>query len=73
MASWLASRAPSGVDAAGASFRRQKRMDSLTGLVALGGLIFGFCWPGWAIVPRVLNSIEKNRDAGIDDLAKELM
>lgn len=43
----------------------------VTGLVALGGLIFGCGLPGWAIVRGVFNSIEKHRDAGIDDVAKE--
>ncbi len=47
-------------------------MDSVTGLVALGGLIFGCGLPGWAIVRWVFNFIEKNRDAGIDEVAKEV-
>ena len=42
----------------------------MTGLVALGGLIFGCDLPGWAIVRWVFNFIEKNRDAGIDEVAK---
>jgi hypothetical protein len=42
--------------------------------VALGGLIFGCGLPGWAwIVGWVFNFIEKNRDAGIDEVAKEVL
>jgi hypothetical protein len=52
--------------------RLQERVDSVTGLVALGGLIFGCGLPGWAIVRWVFNFIEKNRDAGIDEVAKDL-
>ena len=37
-----------------------------------GGLIFGCRLPGWAIVRWVFNFIEKNRDAEIDDVAKEV-
>lgn len=44
----------------------------MTGLVALGGLIFGCGLPGWAIVRWVFNFIEKNRDAGIDEVAKDV-
>ncbi|WP_313950603.1 hypothetical protein [Accumulibacter sp.] len=44
----------------------------MTGLVALGGLIFGCGLPGWAIVRWVFNVIEKNRDAGIAEVAKEV-
>jgi len=51
-------------------FRLQEWVDSVTGSVALGGLIFGCGMPGWAIVRWVLNFIEKNRDAGIDEVAK---
>ncbi len=47
-------------------------VQSLTGLFALGGLIFGCGLPGWAIVRWVFNFIEKNRDASIDDVAKEV-
>ena len=52
--------------------RLQEWVDSVTGLGALGGLIFGCCRPGWAIVRWVFNFIEKNRDAGIDEVAKEV-
>jgi hypothetical protein len=44
----------------------------VTGLVALGGLIFRCGLPGWAIVRWVFNFIEKSRDAGIDEVAKEV-
>ena len=47
-------------------------MNAVTGLVALGGLIFGCGLPGWAIVRWVFNFIEKNRDAGIDEVAREV-
>jgi len=53
-------------------FRLQEWVDSATGLVALGGLIFGCGLPGWAIVRCVFNFIERNRDTGIDEVAKEV-
>lgn len=53
-------------------FRLQEGVDSMIGLVALGGLIFGCGLPGWAIVRWVFDFIEKNRDAGIDEVAKEV-
>ena len=53
-------------------FRLQEWVDSVTGLVALGGLIFGCGLPVWAIVRWVFNFIERNRDAGIDDVAEEV-
>ena len=53
-------------------FRAQEWVDSMTGLMALGGLIFGCGLPGWVIVRWVFNFIEKNRDAGIDEVAKEV-
>jgi len=53
-------------------FRLQEWVDSVTGLVALGGLIFGCGQPGWAIVRWVFNFIARNRDAGIDEVAKEV-
>jgi len=53
-------------------FRLQEWVDSVIGLVALGGLIFGCGLPGWAIVRWVFNFIEKNRDAGIDEVAKDV-
>ena len=51
-------------------FRLQEWVDSVTGLVALGGLIFGSGLPGWAIVRWVFNFIDRNRDAGTDEAAK---
>ncbi len=53
-------------------FRLQEWVDSVTGLVALGGLIFGCGLPGWATVCGLLYLIERNRDAGIDEVAKEV-
>ncbi|WP_299160958.1 hypothetical protein [Accumulibacter sp.] len=53
-------------------FRLQECVDSVTGLVALGGLIFGDGLPGCAIVRWVFNFIERNRDAGIGEVAKEV-
>lgn len=44
----------------------------MTVLVALGGLIFGCGLPGWAIVRWVFNFIERNRDTGIDEVAREV-
>jgi len=52
--------------------RLQEWVDSVTGLVALGGLIFGCGLPAWAIVRWVFNFIEKNRDVGIDEVAREV-
>lgn len=53
-------------------FRLQEWVDSVTGRVALGGLIFGCGLPGWVIVRQVFTFVEKNRDAGIDEVAKEV-
>ncbi len=53
-------------------FWLQQWVDSVTGLAALGCLIFGCDAPGWVIVRGVFNSIERNRDAGIDEVAKEV-
>jgi hypothetical protein len=44
----------------------------VTCLVALGGLIFGCGLSGWAIVRWVFNFIDKNSDAGIDEVAKNV-
>ncbi|WP_374683736.1 hypothetical protein [Accumulibacter sp.] len=52
--------------------RPQEWVDSMIGLVALCGRIFDRGLPGWAIVRGVFNFIEKNRDAGIDEVAKEV-
>jgi hypothetical protein len=46
-------------------------VDSVTGPVALGGLIFGCGLPSWAIVLWVFNFIQKDRDAGIDEVARK--
>ncbi len=53
-------------------FRLQEWVHSVTVLVALGGLIFGCGLPGWAIVRWVFNFIERNRDTGIDEVAREV-
>ena len=53
-------------------FGLQEWVNAVTGLVALGGLIFGCGLPGWAIVRWVFNFIEKNRDAGIDEVAHDV-
>lgn len=51
-------------------FRLLEWVDSVTGLVVLGGLIFGCGLSGWPIVRWVFNFSEQNRDAGVDDVAK---
>ena len=48
----------------------QEWVDAVTGLVALGGLIFGSGLPDSTIVRWVFNFIEKNRDGRIDEVAK---
>jgi hypothetical protein len=53
-------------------FGSQEWVNSVTGLVALGRLIVGCGLPLWAVVGWVFNFIEKNRDAGIDEIAKEV-
>lgn len=53
-------------------FGLQEWVNAVPGLVALGGLIFGCGLPGWAIVRWVFNFIEKNRDAGIDEVAHDM-
>jgi hypothetical protein len=53
-------------------FQLQEWVQTVMGLVALGGLIFGCGLPGWAIVRWVFNFIEKNRDAGIDEIAHDV-
>jgi hypothetical protein len=53
-------------------FQLQEWVHTVVGLVALGGLIFGCGLPGWAIVRWVFNFIEKNRDAGIDEIAHDV-
>ncbi len=53
-------------------FGLQGWVHSVVGMAAIGGLIFGCGLPGWAIVRWVFNFIEKNRDAGIDEVAREV-
>ncbi len=43
---------------------------STLGLCAMGGLMFACGLPGWALVRWIFNYIDKNRDASIDDIAK---
>ena len=43
---------------------------STLGLCAMGGLMFACGLPGWALVRWIFNFIDKNRDASIDDIAK---
>ena len=45
-------------------FRLQEWVDSVTGLVALGGLIFGCGRAGWAIARWVFNFIEDRKEPG---------
>jgi hypothetical protein len=40
--------------------------------MAMGGLIFACGLPGWAIVRWVFNFIDKNREAGIDEIARDV-
>jgi hypothetical protein len=47
-------------------------VNSPTGLCAMGGLIFACGLPGWAVVRWVFNFIDRNREAGIDDVARTL-
>ena len=53
-------------------FGLQQWVESVTGIVALGGLIFGCGLPGWAIVRWFFNFIAKNRDASIDEIAHDV-
>ena len=47
-------------------------VQSQVGLMAMGGLIFTCGLPGWAIVRWVFNFIDKNREAGIDEIARDV-
>jgi hypothetical protein len=47
-------------------------VQSQLGLMAMGGLIFACGLPGWAIVRWVFNFIDKNREAGIDEIARDV-
>lgn len=42
------------------------------GLCAMGRLIFACGLPGWAIVRWVLNFIDRNRDASIDEIVRKV-
>jgi len=42
------------------------------GLCAIGGLIFACGLPGWAIVRWIFNFIDRNRDSGIDGVARNV-
>ena len=53
-------------------FGLQHWVNAPIGLCAMGGLIFAAGLPGWAIVRWVFNFIDRNRDAGIDDVAQKL-
>ncbi len=53
-------------------FGLQHWVNAPIGLCAMGGLIFTCGLPGWAIVRWVFNFIDRNRDAGIDDVARKL-
>ena len=45
---------------------------SVTGLCALGGVIFACGLPGWALVRWIFNFVDQRRDASIDEVAKEV-
>lgn len=53
-------------------FGLQHWANAPSGLCAMGGLIFACGLPGWAIVRWVFNFIDRNHDAGIDDVAQKL-
>ena len=53
-------------------FGLQHWVNAPIGLCAVGGLIFACGLPGWAIVRWIFNFIDRNRDAGIDDVAQNL-
>jgi hypothetical protein len=42
------------------------------GLCAMGGLIFASGLPDWALVRWVFNFIDRNRSAGIDEVARDV-
>ncbi len=54
-------------------FGLQHWVNAPFGLCAMGGLIFACGLPGWAIVRWVFNFIDRNRDAGIDDVTREFL
>jgi hypothetical protein len=47
-------------------------VQSQVGLLAMGGLIFACGLPGWALVRWLFNFIDKRRDAGIDEIARDV-
>lgn len=47
-------------------------VNSPIGLCAIGGLIFASGLPGWAIVRWIFNFIDRNRDASIDQVARNV-
>ena len=53
-------------------FGLQHWANSPIGLCAMGGLIFACGLPGWAIVRWVFNFIDRNRDAGLDAVARNV-
>jgi hypothetical protein len=53
-------------------FGLQHWVNASIGLCAMGGLIFACGLPGWAVVRWVFNFIDRNRDAGIDDVPQKL-
>ena len=53
-------------------FGLQHWVNSPIGLCAMGGLIFACGLPGWAVVRWVFNFIDRNRDAGIDEVTRKL-
>jgi len=53
-------------------FELQQWVNSPIGLCAMGGVIFASGLPGWAIVRWLFNFIQKNRDASLDEVAKDV-
>ena len=53
-------------------FGLQHWVNAPIGLCAMGGLIFACGLPGWAVVRWVFNFIDRNRNASIDEIAREL-
>ena len=53
-------------------FGLQHWVNAPSGLCAMGGLIFACGLPGWAVVRWVFNFIDRNRDASIDQIARDV-
>ena len=53
-------------------FGLQQWVNSAIGLCAMGGLIFACGLPGWATVRWLFNFIDRNRNAGIDAVARNV-